>query len=124
MTERGSAYIDSSPDQQGTNTLAPLMSHAHALELDVKPLSFVSADPGRDICDVAQVKDVVYASTRVPGLRDSIVEGADSVKVLRSVAKIEQRYDIELEDDDVFGLKRIDDVVNVIEKELGGRARP
>jgi acyl carrier protein len=48
------------------------------------------------------------------------IEGADSVKVLRSVAKIEKEYDIELEDEDVFGLKRIDDVVNLIEKQLGG----
>jgi len=49
----------------------------------------------------------------------SQVEGADSVKVLRSVAKIEREYDIELEDEDVFRLRTVDDVVNVIEKTLG-----
>jgi nucleotide-binding universal stress UspA family protein len=32
------------------------MARARELELEVKPLSFVSADPGRDICDVARVK--------------------------------------------------------------------
>jgi hypothetical protein len=70
MTERGSAYIDSSPDQQGTDTLAPLMARAHELDLDVKPLSFVSADPGRDICDVAQVKgaDLVLLDYRLVGV--------------------------------------------------------
>jgi acyl carrier protein len=40
----------------------------------------------------------------------STVEGADSVKVLRVVAKIERTYDIELEDDEVFGFKTIGDV--------------
>jgi len=52
------------------------------------------------------------------------IEGADSVKVLRSVAKIEQRYDIELEDEDVFSAKRLDDVVNVIEKTLARDGGP
>src|SRR6185503_11667142 len=56
MTERGSAYIDSSPIPHETDALAPLMARARELELEVKPLSFVSADPGRDICDVARVK--------------------------------------------------------------------
>jgi acyl carrier protein len=78
---------------------------------------------------VATVTEIVAgefgqpAGALTPDLDLTTIEGADSVKVLRSVAKIEQRYDIELEDDDVFGLKRIDDVVNVIEKELGGRER-
>lgn len=60
-----------------------------------------------------------------PDLDLTTIDGADSVRVLRSVAKIEQQYDIEFEDEDVFALKRIDDVVNVIEKELSaGGARP
>jgi acyl carrier protein len=46
------------------------------------------------------------------------IEGVDSVKVLRAVATIEQRYDIELEDEDVFTLKSIDDLTTVIEKTL------
>jgi len=46
------------------------------------------------------------------------IEGVDSVKVLRAVATIEQRYDIELEDEDVFKLKSIDDLATVIEKTL------
>jgi acyl carrier protein len=60
------------------------------------------------------------AEALAPDLDLTTIEGADSVRVLRSVAKIEQRYDIELEDEDVFALKCIDDVVTVIEKELGG----
>jgi acyl carrier protein len=42
------------------------------------------------------------------------VEGADSIKVLRMIAKIEQTYDIELEDDEVFGLNTIGEVVDVV----------
>ncbi|WP_236794628.1 acyl carrier protein [Amycolatopsis sp. GM8] len=46
------------------------------------------------------------------------VEGADSIKVLRMIAKIEQTYDIELEDDDIFGLTTIDQVIAVVDKAL------
>jgi len=46
------------------------------------------------------------------------VEGADSVKILRSVAKIERRYDIEMDDDDVFSLHCLDDAAAVIAKTL------
>jgi len=46
------------------------------------------------------------------------VEGADSIKVLRMVAKIEQAYGIELEDDEIFGLTTIDQVVAVVDKAI------
>lgn len=42
------------------------------------------------------------------------VEGADSIKVLRIIAKIEQRYDVELEDEDVFGVSTIAEVADVV----------
>jgi acyl carrier protein len=47
------------------------------------------------------------------------VEGADSIKVLRIIAKIEQRYDVELEDEDVFGVSTIAQVVEVVGAALG-----
>ncbi|MTD58238.1 acyl carrier protein [Amycolatopsis pithecellobii] len=47
------------------------------------------------------------------------VEGADSIKVLRMIAKIEQTYGVELEDDDIFGLTTIDEVVAVVSKAMG-----
>lgn len=46
------------------------------------------------------------------------VEGADSVKVLRTIAKIERTYDVELDDEVVFSFTRIADVVLVVEKLL------
>ncbi|MFC4943071.1 acyl carrier protein [Pseudonocardia sp. GCM10023141] len=42
------------------------------------------------------------------------VEGADSIKVLRIIAKIEQRYDVELEDEDVFEVSTIAQVAGVV----------
>jgi acyl carrier protein len=66
------------------------------------------------------VTEIVAAALgRVPGdLRPDTdlrgVEGADSIKVLRMIAKIEQTYDIELEDDEIFGLNTIGEVVDVV----------
>ncbi|MBF6298911.1 acyl carrier protein [Nocardia amamiensis] len=48
--------------------------------------------------------------------------GVDSVRVLRMVAKIERTYDIELEDQDVFGMSTLDDVVAVVGKALAEAA--
>ena len=103
MTERGSAYIDSSPDQQGSDTLAPLMGRARELDLVVLPLTFVSADPGRDICDVAQVKgaDLVllgwhrplFAGSRLGGVVAEVMKEASSnvgVFVDRGLTRVER----------------------------------
>jgi acyl carrier protein len=49
-----------------------------------------------------------------PDLDLTAVEGADSVKVLRAVARIERTYDIELEDEQVFGFKTIRDVATAV----------
>jgi acyl carrier protein len=64
------------------------------------------------------------ASELAPDLDLSTVEGADSVKVLRVVAKIERAYDIELEDDEVFGLKTIRDVATAVEDAVAERTSP
>ncbi|MFI0816130.1 acyl carrier protein [Streptomyces sp. NPDC021098] len=44
------------------------------------------------------------------------VEGADSIKVVRIIAKIEQTFDIELEDDEIFGVNTIREVVALVER--------
>ena len=44
------------------------------------------------------------------------VEGADSIKELRMIAKIEQAYQIELEDDQIFGLATLGQVVAVVDQ--------
>lgn len=42
------------------------------------------------------------------------VQGADSVKVLRTIAKVEREYDIELEDEEVFGASSVAEIANVV----------
>ncbi|MDX8050929.1 acyl carrier protein [Lentzea sp. BCCO 10_0798] len=49
----------------------------------------------------------------------SSLEGSDSVKVLRTVAKLERTYDVELEDDQVFGLKTVRDAAQLVIAVLG-----
>lgn len=46
------------------------------------------------------------------------VEGADSVRVLRLIARIEREYDVELEDSDVFGVSSIAEIAEVVRKAL------
>jgi acyl carrier protein len=46
------------------------------------------------------------------------VEGADSIKVLRMIARIEREFDVELEDEDVFGVSTIAEVADVVRKAL------
>jgi acyl carrier protein len=47
------------------------------------------------------------------------VEGVDSVKVLRIIARIEREYDVELTDEQVFSLKSGHDVVAAVAQALG-----
>lgn len=50
------------------------------------------------------------------------IEGADSVKVLRVIAKIEREYDVELEDEDVFAVSSVGEVADVVFKATEARA--
>lgn len=46
------------------------------------------------------------------------VEGADSVKVLRVISRIEVSYGVDLDDEDVFAATRVDELVAIVEKAL------
>jgi acyl carrier protein len=46
------------------------------------------------------------------------VQGADSVKVLRTIAKVEREYDIELEDEEVFGASTVGEIADVVYRTL------
>ena len=66
---------------------------------------------------VAEVLDTPAAElSPATDLRE--VEGADSIKVLRLIARIEREYDVELEDSDVFGVGTIAEVAEVVRKAL------
>ncbi len=78
--------------------------------------------PDADIA--ATVTAIAAAELGVPaaGLRPDAdlraIEGMDSVKVLRMVARIEQAYDIELDDEVVFGLSTIGGTVDAVRDAL------
>ena len=57
-----------------------------------------------------------------PGTDLRAIEGMDSVKVLRMVAKIEQAYDIELDDEVVFGLSSIAGTADAVRQALREQA--
>ncbi|MFC3962499.1 acyl carrier protein [Nocardia jiangsuensis] len=70
------------------------------------------------------VTEIATAETGIPGaeLRPDAdlrgMEGVDSVRVLRMVARIERAFDIEMEDEEVFGLSSLNDVVTVVDRAL------
>lgn len=47
--------------------------------------------------------------------------GADSVKMLRVVAKVERRYDVEFEDEDIFSVRTAAELAALIESTLAAR---
>jgi len=69
---------------------------------------------------VEQVRSIAAEETGIPidelgpelDLRK--VEGVDSVKVLRVVARIERDYDVELSDEQVFAFASVSDVAGAV----------
>lgn len=49
--------------------------------------------------------------------------GIESIKVLRIVTRIEQRYDIELQDTVVFQIKTFGELCGLVREEVAGPAR-
>ncbi|SDD10729.1 acyl carrier protein [Actinokineospora iranica] len=74
------------------------------------------------VTEIAAAETGVPAADLTPDTDLRAVEGVDSVKVLRMIAKIERRYDIELEDEDVFGVATVGEVAVVVDKTLREKA--
>ena len=55
-----------------------------------------------------------------PTLNLRSVAGIESIKVLRIICKVEQKYDIELEDDVVFRVNTIQDIVDAVKNATAG----
>jgi len=79
--DRASFLLDQRDKQPSSMSdeaaLSPLLDRARAASVDVRPLSFVTVDPGRDICDVASVKraDVVLLGWHKPVLGTTMLGG-------------------------------------------------
>ncbi|ANN17482.1 acyl carrier protein [Amycolatopsis orientalis] len=46
--------------------------------------------------------------------------GADSMKMLRVVSKLERRWDVEFDDEAIFAVKTVDELVVMVEKSVSG----
>lgn len=77
-TDRTSFYLNTDAVQvQAAEGFKPLLDKAASLGLDVRPLSFVSATPANDICNVAEVKgaDLVLLGWHRPVLSQTALGG-------------------------------------------------
>ena len=75
-------------------------------------------DITRTITGIAAAELGVPAAELDPEADLRAIEGIDSVKVLRMVARIERAYDIELDDEDVFGIASVAGTAQVVREAL------
>ncbi|MCK9876827.1 acyl carrier protein [Frankia sp. AgPm24] len=68
----------------------------------------------RQITEIVATELGVAVDILTPDTDLRAIEGADSVRLLRVVAKVEQTWDVELEDDEVFGVASIADLAKVV----------
>ncbi len=76
----------------------------------------------RQITEIVATELSVPAEALTPDTDLRGIEGADSVRLLRVVAKVEQTWDVELDDDDVFGVSSIAALSAVVGNALRVRA--
>lgn len=76
------------------------------------------ADILRTVTEIAAAETGLPAADLRPDADLRGMAGVDSVRVLRMVAKIERAFDIEMEDQEVFGLSSLNDVVSVVDRAL------
>lgn len=74
---RASFHLVGDEHLPNETVLSPLLDHARKLDLDVRPLSFVSPQPAKDICDVAEIKqaDLVLVGWHKPLLGAAMLGG-------------------------------------------------
>ena len=103
--ERTSFYLQGETEREGALALVPLVEAGKAADLVIRPLSFVSGNPGHDICNVADVKgaDLVILGWHRPLLSQTVL-GGTVYEVMR-----EARTDVGVLID--RGLGRIDRVL-------------
>jgi acyl carrier protein len=53
-----------------------------------------------------------------PQERLDLLPNADSVRLMQAVSKLERRFDIELDDDDIMKAETVADLARLIEEEL------
>ncbi|MFI1913996.1 acyl carrier protein [Nocardia sp. NPDC020380] len=76
----------------------------------------------RTVTEIAAAETGLPESVLLPDADLRGMAGVDSVRVLRMIARIERTYDIELEDEDVFGTATLAEVATVVDKTLRAAA--
>jgi Kef-type K+ transport system membrane component KefB/nucleotide-binding universal stress UspA family protein len=73
--DRSAQFVPDASEQ--SDTLEPLVERARALDIPVRPITFVSLKPSQDICDVARVKlaDLVIMGWHKPLLTRTVLGG-------------------------------------------------
>ncbi|AYF73821.1 acyl carrier protein [Nocardia yunnanensis] len=75
-------------------------------------------DTLRTVTEIAVAETGLPAAELTPDADLRAMAGVDSVRVLRMIARIERTYDIELEDEDVFGTATLAQVAVVVDRAL------
>jgi len=87
-TEREAFEVELQGGDEDVAALAPFNARARELDLAVRPMSFASAEPGKDICRVAEARDVdlvllgwhkpILSQTHLGGVVHDVLTGADA----------------------------------------------
>lgn len=74
------------------------------------------------VTEIAAAELGVPAASLAPDADLREIEGMDSVKVLRMIARIERAFDVELDDEVVFGLSTVAGTAQAVRQALTERA--
>ncbi|HTL52824.1 MAG TPA: cation:proton antiporter [Planctomycetota bacterium] len=101
--ERSSAFVEDAGEAEGGNALIPLLHRSEELDLEVKPISFVSTEPAEDICSVADAKKIdlvllgwhrpIFSQSALGGVVYDVMQQAHTdvgVLVDRGLTKVER----------------------------------
>jgi acyl carrier protein len=91
-------------------------------DTDVLTEDVPTEDVVRPITEIVAAELGVAVDALAPDTDLRGIEGADSVRLLRVVAKVEQVWDVELDDADVFGVASIADLSKVVLEALRVKA--
>jgi acyl carrier protein len=70
------------------------------------------------VTGIAAAELAVPPQSLAPDTDLRAIEGIDSVKVLRMIARVERAYDVELSDEDVFSLTTVEGTVSAVRAAL------
>jgi Kef-type K+ transport system membrane component KefB/nucleotide-binding universal stress UspA family protein len=76
-SDRSTQFVPDPSERPVAEGLEPLVERANSLDIPVRPITFVSAKPAQDICDVARVKraDLVIMGWHKPLLSRTVLGG-------------------------------------------------